>query len=298
MKLGVPKNQTSNKAGAGGSQQEASLKLEAVFKVETLSLWFLLSLVFCPHTRVRFLQFCKRWFFKSLELFLRRTAEISRSTQPSYRFLGETMPDGPLSLKHRVKGEAAFFHPLLTFGTETPIKKPTNTRFGELKSASRPFVEHLIWVTQEGFRLMGSGVSGLVWGVCLTVAATLADNQTRSWTFSWWDCPGSWWNSVELWSSLPCLRRLCARVNLSTLSPQMQILLKKNHCTIHTHTHNKSLLDVGPCMSRQSLPATRIILGNPTKRKQEPIWRRESFIHEPVLLLIAAFDLDANSWVC
>lgn len=47
-------------------------------------------------------------------------------------------------------------------------------------------------------------------------------------------------------------------------------------------------------MSHQSLPATRSILGNPTKRKQEPMWRRESFIRNPVLLLIAAFDWTLN----
>lgn len=49
--------------------------------------------------------------------------------------------------------------------------------------------------------------------------------------------------------------------------------------------------------SHQSLPATRSILGIPTKKKQA-ICRGEGFIKKPVLLFIAAFDLDAKSWVC
>lgn len=62
-------------------------------------------------------------------------------------------------------------------------------------------------------------------------------------------------------------RRPCARVNLLKSSPLNQPLY---------HIYARHLCggnaNLGPHMSRQSLPATRSILGNPTKRNQEPIW--------------------------
>lgn len=60
-----------------------------------------------------------------------------------------------------------------------------------------------------------------------------------------------------------------------------------------------NLHHVGPRMSRQCLPATRSILRNPTKRKPDlekgKLHLTKKTKQKPVLLLIAAFDLDAKS---